>query len=92
MLFTADEQRVEAMERRAAGNEQVQPTVLNCYCGHVFGLLQSFLVAQSLYVMPPKAWEKPGNVARVGTEKQGRNPGMWLEWEPKSREEAQEYS
>ena len=37
MLFTADEQRVEAMERRAVGNEQVQPTVLNCYCGHVLG-------------------------------------------------------
>ena len=55
MLFTADEQRVEAMERRAAGNEQVQPTVLNCYCGHVLGLLQSFLVAQSLYILPPKA-------------------------------------
>ena len=84
-MFTADEQRVEAMERRAAGNEQVQPTVLNCYCGHVLGLLQSFLVAQSLYVMPPKALEKPRNTARAESEKQGRNPGMRLEWEPKSR-------
>ena len=91
MLFTADEQRVEAMERRAVGNEQVQPTVLNCYCGHVLGLLQSFLVAQSLYILPPKAGEEPGNTARVGTEKQGRNPGIRLEWEPKSRGGTWEY-
>ena len=39
MLFTAEEQRIEAMGRRAAKNEQVQLSVLNYYCGLVLKLL-----------------------------------------------------
>ena len=37
-MFTAEEQRVAAMERKAAENEKVQSSVLSCYCSLVLSL------------------------------------------------------
>ena len=39
ILFTVEEQRVEAMERKAAEHEKVQSSVLNCYCSLVLSLV-----------------------------------------------------